>query len=91
MNQKNSNPGKISKIPPASGGLFCYAGGVKVYADKMLLIQFRFPRCKSKRISKKFKKDKGLNFKPDTSIYRFRDMIICHPVLYDRVVEGLTV
>ena len=58
-------------------------GGPRVIVSAMgtsKRVQFRFPRCKSRRIHKKFKKREE-NFKIEYISYKFRDPSSFHDVL----------
>jgi hypothetical protein len=54
------------------------------------IIQYRFPRCKSKRIANKWKKDKR-NFKevPRSDVLIFGQYIYAHPSIADQLTKQL--
>lgn len=66
---------------------------MKLLENKLLVrtIQYKFPRCKSKRIAKKWKKNKK-NYKlvPDEeSVYITPFGMMCHPNMAKRLKEEL--
>jgi len=70
-------------------GMMGAAFGLKIIENPHITMskQFRFPRCKSKRIAKKYKKQtKNFKMVPDTiTVYRIGMNIICHPALAARL------
>jgi len=71
-------------------GLIGQIAGIPLYESiyAVNLKQVKFPRCKSKRILKKFKKCDS-NFKRTPSMYRGPQGIICHPSLIPRIESHL--
>ena len=68
-------------------GQYC---GIPVFVDEHCTVnkQFRFPRCKSHRIHKKFKKNPS-NYKTYPSMFQTHQCIICHPSIYTKFKEDL--
>jgi len=87
----------MSKIPMTNPGAFGskafgVLGGIKVIPNPNMikLVQSRFPRSKSKRIRKKWKKDlHNWHSKPSDEVYAdmSRGVIYCHPVMFRRIKE----
>ena len=69
--------------------------GIKLFENPNLTksIQFRFPRCKSKRIRRKWaKRSKNLKDIPDiTTFYKTPWGIIGHPILIEKLKRHLDV
>lgn len=54
-------------------------GGIRILESPYLVIQWRFPRTKNRRIRRKWAKRKE-NLRPDTNIYEMPDgAIVCLP------------
>jgi len=61
---------------------------LKIYESAALVLQYRFPRSKKRRIQNKWKLRRE-NFRPDTRIFvNQRDgTAICHPVIAAKIRE----
>jgi len=75
-------------------GMIGAFGGIKIVENYNLVErqQFRFPRSKGKRISKKFSKDcKNYKTKPDPNVYHLpnQNTIVCHPITAYRIRRSL--
>lgn len=60
--------------------------GLLIIENPKLVIQFRFPRSKKKRIRKKWSKN-PLNFKPDEHVYISHDRCLAHPLIARLIME----
>lgn len=61
-------------------------GAMRVFTDANMVVQFRRPRSKRRRIQNKWKKNKA-NFKASKHalVDQSREMIVCHPIMYEEI------
>jgi hypothetical protein len=62
--------------------------GVEVYESSALVVQFRFPRTKKRRIRNKWRNNPA-NFKPDPQVYQIQGKLYAHPQTARRLKETL--
>lgn len=61
---------------------------LEIYESTALIVQFRFPRSKKKRIRKKWSKNLA-NYKPDPKVYQIQGKLYAHPQTARRLKENL--
>ncbi len=69
-----------------SSGMIGNFGGIKIIINNNMVDLFRKPRCKSKRILRKWTKN-PLNSRPSKNIMhdRMRGIMYCHQVIYEQL------
>ncbi len=77
----------------AGSGCFSHAlfgfGGLQIIESSNLVIQFRKPISKKRRIRKKWAKRKE-NWRPDRNAYRMGNSILVHPIMATAIRHELS-
>jgi hypothetical protein len=62
--------------------------GIDIIANPSLVIFYRKPRSKRRRIIKKWMK-RPENWRPDTTIYVSGNKMVCHPEIYNKLKQSM--
>lgn len=82
----------LSWLPKPSSLIVSNLFGMRLISDKCMIEQYRFPRCKKKRVRKKWTKDLK-NFRPIKTSYLLTgsagSTLVGHPILIFKMKEEL--